>query len=141
MATASMSVQDALWLTMDRPNNLMVVDGSLVLRGTPDIDDVRAIFEAAVSRFPVLARRAVKSGLGWAWEDDPNFTIEDHLNVVELEEGMGIPDLQAFMAAQRSATTAEGPAAVGRLPVELRWSMDDGTIGFGDVHTLPPFHR
>lgn len=75
MATASMSVQDALWLTMDRPNNLMVVDGSLVLRGTPDIDAVHAIYEDAVKRFPVLGRRAVKSGFGWAWEDDPDFDL------------------------------------------------------------------
>jgi diacylglycerol O-acyltransferase len=128
MATASMSVQDALWLTMDRPNNLMVVDGSLVLRGTPDIDDVRAIFEAAVDRFPVLARRAVKSGLGWAWEDDPDFAIDEHLNVVELEEGMGLPDLQAFMAAQRSEPLPKDrPLWVGYLLSPL--VLDDGSTG------------
>src|SRR5690606_22711212 len=48
MTTVSMSVQDALWLTMDRPNNLMVVDGSMVLRGVPSIDDVTAVLQEAV---------------------------------------------------------------------------------------------
>ena len=100
--TASMSVQDALWLTMDRPNNLMVVDGAMVLRGTPDLDDVRAIYEEAVERFPVLGRRAVKSGLGWAWQDDPDFDLNRHITVVELDEGARIADLQQFMAEQRS---------------------------------------
>ena len=66
MTTVSMSVQDALWLTMDRPNNLMVVDGSMVLRGVPSIDDVTAVLQEAVERFPVLGRRAVRSGMGWA---------------------------------------------------------------------------
>ena len=58
MTTASMSVQDALWLTMDRPNNLMVVDGSMVLRGVPSMADVNAVLQEAVERFPVLGRRA-----------------------------------------------------------------------------------
>ena len=120
MATASMSVQDALWLTMDRPNNLMVVDGSMVLRGTPSIDDVRAVLEDAVERFPVLGRRAIKSGLGWAWEDDPDFDLDRHINLVELEPGTGIADLQQFMAEQRSHPAAEGPAACGPASCSAR---------------------
>ena len=127
MATASMSVQDALWLTMDRPNNLMVVDGSLVLRGTPDIDAVHAIYEDAVKRFPVLGRRAVKSGFGWAWEDDPDFDLASHLKVVDFGEGKSLVDLQSFMAEQRSQP-CPGPTAVGRLP-DFPITLDDGTVG------------
>ena len=33
-----MSAQDALWLTMDRPNNLMVIDVAVVLDGVPSVD-------------------------------------------------------------------------------------------------------
>lgn len=102
MATASMSVQDALWLTMDRPNNLMVVDGAMVLRGVPDLSVMREIYAHAVARFPVLGRRAVKSGMGWAWQDDPDFDLDRHINVVELDEGTGVTDLQQFMAEMRS---------------------------------------
>ncbi len=102
MTTASMSVQDALWLTMDRPNNLMVVDGAMVLRGSPDVADMRRIYTDAVAHFPVLGRKAVKSGLGWAWQDDPDFNVDNHINVVHLDEGLGMEELQAFMAEQRS---------------------------------------
>lgn len=102
MTTASMSVQDALWLTMDRPNNLMVVDGAMVLRGTPELEDVRAVLAGAVERFPVLGRRAVRSGLGWAWEDDPDFDLDRHVHQVELEPGTTVDYLQTFMAEHRS---------------------------------------
>lgn len=128
MATVSMSVQDALWLTMDRPNNLMVVDGSLVLRSTPDIDDIREIFAGAVERFPVLGRKAVKSGLGWAWQDDPDFNLDRHVHVVELDEGMGVADLQRFMAEQRSQPLPKDrPLWTGFLVTPL--TLADGTQG------------
>ncbi|MCU0277265.1 MAG: WS/DGAT domain-containing protein [Candidatus Nanopelagicales bacterium] len=128
MATVSMSVQDALWLTMDRPNNLMVVDGSLVLRSTPTIDEVREIFAGAVERFPVLGRKAVKSGLGWAWQDDPDFDLDRHVHVVELEEGMGVDDLQRFMADQRSMPLPKDrPLWTGFLLSPLM--LADGTEG------------
>jgi diacylglycerol O-acyltransferase len=87
---------------MDRPNNLMVVDGSMVLRGKPEIDDVRAVLAEAVERFPVLGRKAVKAGLGWAWEDDPDFDLDRHINAVEMPPGSGVDDLKHFMADQRS---------------------------------------
>ena len=59
-ATASMSVQDALWLTMDRPNNLMVVDGAMVLRGIPYWLGLLVIVMALL----VLDRRALL-GVDW----------------------------------------------------------------------------
>lgn len=128
MTTASMSVQDALWLTMDRPNNLMVVDGSMVLRGTPDVADIREIYVNAVRRFPVLGRRAVKSGLGWAWEDDPDFDVERHIKVVALPDGAGVEALQAFMAEQRSMPLPKDrPLWVGFLLTGL--TLADGTAG------------
>ena len=86
MATTRMSVQDALWLTMDRSNNLMVVDGVVMLAGVPDFDDVRATFAKAVARFPVLARRPERRGNSWYWVDDPDFAIDDHLHEVTLTD-------------------------------------------------------
>ncbi|MGZ8750838.1 MAG: wax ester/triacylglycerol synthase domain-containing protein, partial [Pseudonocardia sp.] len=83
--TTPMSVQDALWLTMDRPNNLMVVDGAMVLSAIPDLQDVQAVFQATVDRYPVLGRRAVRHGLGWAWEDDPSFDLSRHVTATTLE--------------------------------------------------------
>ncbi len=128
MTTASMSVQDALWLTMDRPNNLMVVDGAMVLRGTPALADVRAVLEDAVERFPVLGRKAVRSGLGWAWEDDPDFDLDRHIHEVALEPGTEIDALQRFMAEQRSQPLPKDrPLWIGFLLSPL--TLPDGTVG------------
>lgn len=128
MTTASMSVQDALWLTMDRPNNLMVVDGAMILRGTPDEKAVDAVYRDAVEKFPVLRRKAVKSGLGWTWEDDPDFDVNRHVQLVELEEPMDMAALQNFLAEQRSEPMPQDrPLWVAYLltPVILA----DGTSG------------
>ncbi len=107
MATASMSVQDALWLTMDRPNNLMVVDGAMMLRGVPDAADVEDVFATVVGSFPVFGRRPVKSGTGWAWEDDPDFEISRHLHRIEYDEAISMADVQAFLAEQRADPLAK----------------------------------
>ncbi len=128
MTTASMSVQDALWLTMDRPNNLMVVDGAMVLRGTPELADIRDIYVDAVKRFPVLGRRTVRSGLGWAWEDDPDFDVDRHINAVDMPPAATIEDLKAFMAEQRSVPLdKDRPLWVSYLLTPL--TLSDGSQG------------
>jgi len=102
MGTVAMSVQDALWLTMDRPNNLMVVDGVMVLRGLPTQEAVNAVFQTAVQRFPVLARKPVRAGLGWAWEDDEHFDLSRHIEYLARDESMDIAGLQGFLASIRT---------------------------------------
>ena len=49
--SVAMSVQDSLWLTMDRPNNLMVVDGAMVLTEPVTLDQVRAVYADALGKF------------------------------------------------------------------------------------------
>ena len=128
MAMASMSVQDALWLTMDRPNNLMVVDGAMILRGTPAPEAVDAVYQAAVEQFPVLRRRAVKSGYGWSWQDDPDFDVERHVQLIQLDEPMDIADLQQFLAEQRSQPLPDDrPLWIAYLLTPVL--LDDGTSG------------
>ena len=102
-ATVPMSVQDALWLTMDRPNNLMVVDGVMTLERPVGYDSVRRVYEDALERFPVFRRVAVPAGMGWAWRDDPQFSMDRHLTEVSLPKPAGIRELQQFLADQRTA--------------------------------------
>lgn len=102
MTTTAMSVQDALWLTMDRPNNLMVVDGAMILRGRPTAEAMRDVFATLVTKFPVFARRPVRAGLGWAWEDAPNFDLDELVQMVDYDEPITMAEVEKFLAEQRS---------------------------------------
>ena len=80
-----MSVQDSLWLTMDRPNNLMIIDGVMIMASNPGYDAVLDVARARIiGRFPVYQRKAVRSGGGWAWTDDPGFDLTSHVKRVRL---------------------------------------------------------
>ncbi len=102
MTSVPMTVQDELWLTMDRPNNLMVVDGVMLLRGIPELADVREIFAGLVQRYPVFRRRAVRHGRGWRWEDGAAFDLDRHVRHVALPTPVAMADVQRFMGEQRS---------------------------------------
>ncbi len=133
MTKVSMSVQDALWLTMDRPNNLMVVDGAMVLSEQVSLDRVTAVYIDALSQFPVFQRRAVPSGMGWAWEDDPHFSIDRHISEVTLPQPAGMTELQNFVAAQRTAPLPKDrPLWQAFLVDEI--NLPDGSTGSAVVN-------
>lgn len=123
-----MSSQDALWLTMDRPNNLMVVDTVLVLSRAPELDAVRGVMQQAVDRFPVFRRRALRDGIGWAWQDDLGFDICRHVSSVSLTGERDMAALQRFVAEHRALPLdKDRPLWQTFLVHPLR--LDDGTEG------------
>lgn len=97
-----MSAQDALWLTMDRPSNLMVIDVAVVLDGEPSLEALQWAFTALIARHPVFGRRATRRGNSWWWVDDPDFDIARHVTTVDLPNGAGMAEVQHHVAAMRS---------------------------------------
>lgn len=123
-----MSVQDELWLTMDRPNNLMVIDGVMILSAQPTVAQVLEVLDNTVKRFPVLSRRPVREGGSWTWQADPQFDVTRHLEHVEFDEPVDIRAVQAFLAEQRSQPLPKDrPLWRGFLLGPVR--LSDGTIG------------
>ena len=103
-----MGSADVLWLTMDRPNNLMVVVSVVLLGAVPDWDRVRRLLlTRLVDPYPVFSQRPRRSGrvLGrYRWEDDPDFDLERHVRRATLS-GRGTPaeadtELQAYIEEQ-----------------------------------------
>jgi WS/DGAT/MGAT family acyltransferase len=103
-----MGSADVLWLTMDRPNNLMVVVSVVLLGSVPDWDRVRRLLHTRlVDPYPVFSQRPRRSGrvLGrYRWEEDPDFDLERHVRRATLS-GRGTPaeadaELQAYIEEQ-----------------------------------------
>lgn len=103
-----MSTQDALWLEMDRPGNLMVID-SLVWTAEPlDWDRVAEIaYERLWARYAPFRSTAVRHDGRWHWQEVDDDVFGQHLALVELDAPGDDAALQAFVASQRSTPLDE----------------------------------
>src|SRR5512139_3527921 len=102
--------QDALWLEMDRPNNLMVVDSVVWTADPLDWGRLRRVVEERLStRYPVFRSRAVKARDGsWWWEVDDEFDFEEHVTIVDLKDPDDPRELQALVASHRTEMLERG---------------------------------
>ncbi len=68
---------DSIWLSMDRPNNLMVIVSVMFLGEVPDWSDVTHLLqERILDTYPVFRQRPQPSrlpGFPARWVDDPDF--------------------------------------------------------------------
>lgn len=99
-----LGIQDALWLEMDRPKNLMVVDSVIWTAEPLDFGALREVFlDRLVDRYPVFRSRAVRDEDGsWWWEPDPDFSIDSHVSLVSLTNPDDPRSLQDLVAGHRT---------------------------------------
>jgi diacylglycerol O-acyltransferase len=99
-----LGIQDALWLEMDRPNNLMIVDTVVWTADPLDWSRVRRVIEERlIARYPVFRSLAVKDRDGsWWWEVDDNFDFGEHVTVADLKDPDDRRELQALVASHRT---------------------------------------
>ncbi len=89
MARKKLSLIDHAWLRMDHPENLMIITGLMAFDAPPDIELLKEKIETHMLRFRRFKQRVVVPRLPFmrpSWEDDPGFTIENHLERVVLPE-------------------------------------------------------
>ena len=100
-----MSVQDTLWLHMDRPDNLMVIDCVFWTATPVTLEQARQVMqERLVDRFPTFGCRPVRSVLPGgpaSWEPDPDFAIDRHV-VAGTPPTPDRAGLEALLSEQRS---------------------------------------
>ena len=96
-----MGAVDAIWLSMDSPENLMVIEGIMTLEGPIDWERLTAVLQhRLVDRYPVFHQVVVEASnpMGMPhWEDDPDFSVEHHLHHATLPEPGDEAALQAFV--------------------------------------------
>lgn len=99
----AMGAVDAIWLHMDRPENLLVIDSLFWCDGRVEVDAVHGIWERVVKQYPVFAQRAVEPTLPFGtphWEDDPDFSIDQHIYETKLPRPGGDAELRTYVEAQ-----------------------------------------
>ncbi|QNN55179.1 wax ester/triacylglycerol synthase family O-acyltransferase [Nocardioides mesophilus] len=94
---------DTLWLNMDRPQNLMVVESLVLLAGRLDRDRFWAVLQKRmIDRYPVFAQVATPPRLPGGrprWVSADGFRIEDHLHEARLPASRGEAGLQEYVGA------------------------------------------
>ena len=100
-----LGVQDALWIVMDTPGNLMVVDSLFWTAEPIDWERYLAdIRERLWDRYPVFRSIAVRDDDGsWWWEEQEDADLGDRYEHVVLPAPGGDEELQALVAEQRVA--------------------------------------
>ena len=92
---------DSIWLSMDRPNNLMVIVSVMFLGEVPDWSDVTHLLqERILDTYPVFRQRPQPSrlpGFPARWVDDPDFDLDRHLLRATLPEPGDDAALQRYM--------------------------------------------
>lgn len=97
---------DDLWLHMDTPGNLMVIEGVMMFDEPLDIDRAIDVISMRLpSRYPVFRQIPVASPnplAGDSWVDDPDFDISRHVVVRELDAPGDDVALQRYVSEQMS---------------------------------------
>src|SRR5215831_3757823 len=94
----SMSAVDVAWLRMDRPSNLMVICGVLVLRERITLAALRAVIASRFLSFPRFRQRPALAISGYQWETDEHFDLARHVRRTTLPRGAGDAELKSLMS-------------------------------------------
>jgi len=91
-----MSSVDTAWLRMDRPSNLMMICGVLILRERVAIARLKSVLAARFLRFERFRQRVVQTPVGAYWETHDAFDLAAHVQTVALGGRGGKAQLQAL---------------------------------------------
>lgn len=80
---------DAAWLRMERPTNLMMICGLIVLDGPVSLAQLRALVAGRMLCLHRFRQRVVDGAGGPWWEADPDFDLDWHVRRLALPDGEG----------------------------------------------------
>ncbi|GAB3581047.1 WS/DGAT domain-containing protein [Calidifontibacter terrae] len=102
-APLPLQVQDELWLNMDRPNNLMVIDSLVWLQQEPDWKVVRGtVAQRLIEAYPVFRCHPETIKGRSFWVRDPDFRLSRHVRRVRLTGEVDEERVRRYLSAQRS---------------------------------------
>ena len=114
-----LSAVDTAWLRMDRPANLMMICGMMLLDGRVDLPRLKEVVRTRMLCFHRFRQRVVDAHGAPHWEFDPAFDLDWHVRHLELRVGVALDDV-----ASELASTALDP----NKPM-WQWHAIDGAHG------------
>ncbi len=89
-----MSKVDTAWLRMERPTNLMMITGVMMLADQLDVARFKRMLNERFLAFRRFRQKAVDGPAGAWWEIDEDFDLEWHVRITALPGGAGQAELQ-----------------------------------------------
>ena len=89
---------DVTWWRMDRPTNLMIIVGVLMLAGPVDIARLERTLADRLLALPRFSQRVEAGTTGVWWCEDPHFDIAHHIKRARLPGRGDKADLERFVA-------------------------------------------
>jgi WS/DGAT/MGAT family acyltransferase len=83
----ALTAVDAAWLRMDRPTNLMMICGMMMLEGPVDLQQLRALIRSRMLCFHRFRQHVVDAGGSPYWEIDADFDLDWHVRHIALPAG------------------------------------------------------
>jgi WS/DGAT/MGAT family acyltransferase len=90
---------DYFWLRLDRPENRMNITGIMIFSEPFSYDRLVSILSSGLKPFRRFYQKVVFPNRLFTrpyWEDDPDFSIERHIQTVDLPPGAGKAELEAL---------------------------------------------
>lgn len=81
---SAMSSVDTAWLRMESPANPMMIGAVLIFDQPIPLDGLRELLTERFLRFRRFRQRVICRNERHYWEDDPWFTLDNHLHVIAL---------------------------------------------------------
>jgi len=85
----ALTAVDAAWLHMDRPTNLMMISGMVMLDGPVEPQRLRALIQARMLCFHRFRQRVADAAGSPYWEPDRDFDLDWHVRHIALPAGTG----------------------------------------------------
>ena len=92
------SAVDTAWLRMDRPSNLMMICGVLILRERIELARLKSVIRDRFLLFRRFRQRVVGAAATAFWEMDLRFDLDLHVVRVALSGRAGTSELQALVS-------------------------------------------
>ena len=90
----AMSRVDTAWLRMERPTNLMMITGVMMMETPLNIVTLRKVIQQKFLAYPRFRQKAVDTSTGAYWQDDADFDLDWHIRLTALPGRAGKRELE-----------------------------------------------